>query len=206
MRSKRMRSKKGKSKVDKIKRKSRRKVNSRTKMKKTHSRKRRVNKRSRIRKTKRRMRGGSAQDPSGTLKKMTDEEIKRHKIAGGELTRRKKLIDKSAETWFSENPGKLYDIALLDELPDGPTKEYTKEVFNSYNIRVIITREERELLPIDIPVIMWLMDWVNKNPVRDPHFSDDYNKIIGYIKKYLETGYELSELREEVIILGNHFK
>jgi hypothetical protein len=59
MRSKRMRSKKGKSKVDKIKRKSRRKVNSRTKMKKKRSRKTRVNRRSFIRKTKRRMRGGA---------------------------------------------------------------------------------------------------------------------------------------------------
>jgi hypothetical protein len=59
MRSKRMRSKKGKSKVDKIKRKRRSNINSRTKMKKKRSRKTRVNRRSFIRKTKRRMRGGA---------------------------------------------------------------------------------------------------------------------------------------------------
>jgi len=153
-------------------------------MKKKSSRKTRVSRRSFIRKTKRRMRGGSAP----LIKKTT---------VG--MMERKKLIDTAAEEWFSANPNQLYDIVSLDTLPEGPMKEYTKSVYNSHNIRVIITQKDRGLLPIGVEVIMWLMDWVNKNPISEHRFTPDYNKIIGYIKDY-EREYGSREPREEVTV------
>ena len=190
MRSKRRQSKKRKSKINKI----RRKINkNRTKMKKTRSRKTRsrktrsrktrVNKRSRIRKTKRRMRGGSGQ--MGPLMAMTPEESEHYKAADRDLAQRKELIDGGAEKWFSENPNKLYNIALLDTLPEGPMKEYTKSVYNINNIRIIITHIEPTLAEsTSTNIIGWLMDWVNRNPGKEPHFSENENRIIRYIKEY----------------------
>lgn len=132
------------------------------------------------------MRGGSSRSRQGPLTKATDEARNRYKMADMDLAQRKKLINESAERWFSENPGKLYDIALLDVLPGGHMKEYTKEVFNSYNIYLIITGNEPGLLPIGINTIMSFMDWVNRNPGKEPHFSENENRIIRYIKEYIK--------------------
>ena len=108
MRSKRTRSKKGKSKVDKIKRKSRRKVNSQTKMKKKTLRKTRVNRkthvnrRSFIRKTKRRMRGGSS---SGG-----EDQVEYFEFINGYL---ESIMKPTNESKLTENEKAIKRIILL---------------------------------------------------------------------------------------------
>ena len=167
-----MRSKKVKSKIDKIKRKSRKKVNSQTKMKKTgsrktRSRKTRVNKMSRIRRNKRRMRGGSnLQQDYESLFFHTEylESIMGETDESG-LTENEKAIKGIIEM------GKNYDITIIDLAIAGATENKFKSFIDKIS-KYVIGRIRDKRLQTEKTV---------GSPFSKPGWEEQY-------QKYLKSG------------------